>query len=336
MRRLLITAAVVTALVSAPTAQTDTIEGHTTAARALAQKDPSGMVGRAAGQCPGTASGPTGVAAPHPLSTHIPRIPPTRAFDNLSFIGDEFVGVWVLQTDQGLILFDAFASAVDAQRYVAADLPKLGLDPKQIKYVVITHGHWDHFGGAGYFQKSLGARLVMGKPDWDRLSLLDPWGTEVQGQLAAKPDIALSDATMDLTLGNTTVKLRLTPGHSPGTVSALVPAREGDATHWLALWGGNAFQRSPEPVMKDGLVLQAGVRRMQQSAREFRDWAAKNGGVGVISTHPAGERTTRFAALQNRTPGSPHPFVMGKERTQDYFTALDHCMSARMLEAAKK
>lgn len=336
MRHSIAIGAIVAALTAVSTAQDNTVQEHTAAARALAQNDPSGVVARAAGQCPGVGSGSTGVPEPFPLATHLTPIPPTRVFDNLSFVGDDFVGAWIVQADQGLIVIDAFGNGTDAQRYATADMKQLGLDARQTKYVVITHGHWDHFGGAGYFQTRLGARVVMGKADWDRLPLLDPFGVEIEGQMAPKRDIALADPTMDLTLGNTTVKLRLTPGHSPGTISALIPAREGSTTHWLALWGGNAFQRALEPTEKNGVVLQAGLRRMHQSVREFREWIAKHDAVGVISTHMAGERRTRFAALGNRAPGTAHPFVLGKERTQDYFAALDHCMQARMIEAAKR
>jgi metallo-beta-lactamase class B len=275
------------------------------------------------------------VPQPSPTASRPPLIPPTRVFDNLYYVGDEFVGAWLIQSDQGLIMIDAFTSNIDAQRYASIDMRQLGLDAKQIRYVVVTHGHWDHYGGASYFQK-LGARIVMGMADWDTMPARDPFGAELQGFLAPKPDVALADATMDLTLGNTTVKLFRTPGHTPGTISALIPAREGTTTHWLALWGGNAFLRNVDPHTRNGVFFDEGLRRMYESAHAFSDWIGKNGGVGLISTHMTGERETRLAALKQRAPGSPHPFVMGKERTQDYFAALGHCLQARMIEVAQR
>ena len=327
---------------AAAAAQDNTIQRHAAAARALAKSDPTGVVARAASQCPATEPGP-GVSTPPPAlartySGHFTPVPPTRVFDNLSFLGDEFVGVLVLETDQGLILFDAFSSGVEASRYITGDMRQLGLDPKQIRYVVITHGHWDHFGGAGYLQTRYGARVLMGEPDWDAIETADPWGTELEGQLPPKREIAVTDKPMDLTLGNTTVKLLLTPGHSPGTVSALIPAKDGARTHWLALWGGNVIPRNLEPTDPKQVAgwRNPGVRRMNQSLIKFRDWVAGNGGEGLISTHASEDVTTRFPALRFRRTSDPHPFVLGQDRTQAYFTALDHCMQALTIQAASR
>ena len=200
----------------------------------------------------------------------------------------------------------------------------------------MTHGHWDHFGGAGYVQSKFGAKVLMSQADWQAISVLNPSDSGIEWQIPPKKDMVMTDTTMDLTLGGTTVKLFLTPGHTPGTISALIPAKEGAATRRLALWGGNAIPPNLEPNAPNaGTFYNAGLRRMDQSVREFREWVSRNNGVGVIGSHSTGERETRFAALRQRAAGSPHPFVLGKERTLDYFAALDHCMQARMLAAGK-
>lgn len=78
-------------------------------------------------------------------------VTPTKAFDNLFFVGNGFVGVWVLKTSEGLILFDSGQSEAEARDHIAPGLEQLGLDPKAIRYVIVTHGHWDHFGDAAKF-----------------------------------------------------------------------------------------------------------------------------------------------------------------------------------------
>ena len=325
------------------TPQDREIQRHAEAARALAEQDVTGVVGSAASACPAVASLPSAPARPAQpsriYSGHFEPVPPTRVFDNLSFIGDEFVGAWVVETDEGLILFDAFSSGVEASRYVTGDLRQLGLDPTRIKYVVITHGHWDHFGGAGFLQTEYGARVLMGEGDWDAVTTADPWGTELEGQVPPRRDIVVTEEPMDLTLGDTTVKLFLTPGHSPGTISALIPARDGATTHWLAIWGGNAIPRNLEPSDPKATASwrNGGLRRMNQSLRGFRDWVVANGGNGVISTHTGRVETlTRLVALRDRRVDDPHPFVLGRELTQAYFDALDHCMQALMIRAQNR
>ena len=88
-------------------------------------------------------------------------LPPTWAFDDLGYVGNQFVGVWVLRTSAGLILFDSGESTADVQSHILPGLRELGLDPAAIRFVVVTHGHWDHNGGAKYFQETYGSRVAM-------------------------------------------------------------------------------------------------------------------------------------------------------------------------------
>jgi metallo-beta-lactamase class B len=52
---------------------------------------------------------------------------------------------------------------------VADGLKKLGLDPAQIKYVIVSHGHSDHAAGAKYLQDIYKARVLLSAADWDLL-----------------------------------------------------------------------------------------------------------------------------------------------------------------------
>jgi metallo-beta-lactamase class B len=44
-------------------------------------------------------------------------------------------------------------------------LKKVGLDPASVKYVVVSHAHGDHVGGAKLMQDRFGSRLILGGPD---------------------------------------------------------------------------------------------------------------------------------------------------------------------------
>ena len=73
---------------------------------------------------------------------------------------------WALQTSDGLIIIDTnFAWATEPE--IIEGLPKLGLNPRDIKYVVLSHAHGDHDQGAAELQKRFGAKVVMGAADWE-------------------------------------------------------------------------------------------------------------------------------------------------------------------------
>src|SRR5690606_21765916 len=89
---------------------------------------------------------------------------PAKVFD-LYFLGQTVFSVWALRTSEGIILVDAiFDYSVEAE--VIDALRKLGIDPAEIRYVIISHAHADHSGGAAILQRH-GARVVMSEADWD-------------------------------------------------------------------------------------------------------------------------------------------------------------------------
>ena len=77
---------------------------------------------------------------------------PTQLFDNFYFVGYVSVGSFVIQTSDGILLIDSMWAPKDAQTVIVPAMIELGLDPEDIKFVLITHGHSDHYGGAHFFE----------------------------------------------------------------------------------------------------------------------------------------------------------------------------------------
>jgi metallo-beta-lactamase class B len=314
--------------------QPDTIEGHRAAAKAAAGTDHVGLLNAV---CPaprssdaGTAAGPQGAArgggaggAARGGAPQVRQVPPrerwyaepAKVFDNLYFVGQTEYSAWAVTTSDGIILIDTiFDYSVEAE--VVDGLKKLGLDPSKIKYAIVSHGHGDHSGGAKYLQDRFGTRIIMGAPDWELVarSTRDP---------APKRDIVAADG-QKLTLGDTTLTLYLTPGHTPGTISTLVPVKDNGRPHLMAAWGGTAFNfpRTPE-----------NFKTYINSARRFRDIVARAGADGVIANHTNFDGTkVKVPALAKRGAGAPHPYVIGSAAVQRYLTVAEECAKAALLE----
>ena len=91
---------------------------------------------------------------------------PYKVFDNLYFVGTKIHSAWALTTSDGIIVIDTlFDYAIEPE--IVEGLTKLGLNPRDIKYVVISHAHGDHDQGAALLQSRFGAKVVMGTADWD-------------------------------------------------------------------------------------------------------------------------------------------------------------------------
>src|SRR6266404_4516400 len=101
---------------------------------------------------------------PRSREVDIQKMEPFKVFDNLYHVGPCYVSSWVLTTPQGDILFDtAQEPFVDL---IMDNIKKVGVNPRDIKYIIVNHGHVDHFGGAARLQEFTGARVVAAPEDW--------------------------------------------------------------------------------------------------------------------------------------------------------------------------
>jgi metallo-beta-lactamase class B len=253
---------------------------------------------------------------------------PAKVFDNVYFVGQSEYSAWAITTSAGIILMDAiFDYSVEDE--VVNGLTALGLDPARIKYVVISHAHGDHVGGAAFLQKR-GARIVMSAADWD---LLD--ATKAAWPKASR-DIVATDG-QKLTLGDTTVTLYLTPGHTLGTISSIVPVKDGGRRHVAAYWGGTAFNwlRGPAAYITPERPAFFWFAQYGASARRFRDVAARANADVLLSNHTNFDGSkTKIPALRTRAAGAPHPYVVGKDAVRRYLTVAEECAKAGLVTSA--
>jgi len=259
---------------------------------------------------------------PRPASRAVPPreewyAPPAKIFDNLYYVGSYLHSMWAVTTSEGIILHDsAFDYMVDDE--IVDGLRQMGLDAADIKYVIISHGHSDHYFGAKTLQDRYGARITMSEADWN-LVANDANPPEIQ----PRKDMVATDG-MELTLGDTTLRLYLTPGHTPGTISTLIPLKDGDRWHLGSVWGGNALGGRHFPERSQALATYGA------SADRFRDITARARVDVFLASHTNHDKTLeRINALRFRKPGEPHPFV-NAEAVERHLTVVGQCAEAQL------
>ena len=177
-----------------------------------------GGAGRAGGA--GAAAGRGAASGPQTPDRANWYAPPFKVFDNLYWLGTRQHSSWALQTSAGIIIIDTnFAWATRPE--IIDGMTKLGLNPNDVKYVILSHAHGDHDQGAAELQERYSAQVVMGTPDWE--ATLKRPATAPGG--VPKRDIAVGPEGRKLTLGDTTVDIVATPGHTPGTLSYVFPVK---------------------------------------------------------------------------------------------------------------
>src|SRR4051812_7064721 len=283
----------------------DAIDSHVARAKAAAGQDHPGlfatlcapaMIRPAPAPQRGQQAAGTAAPRPAPPDRAVWHAEPAKVFDNLYFVGQTEYSAWAVTTSAGIILIDTIYD-YSVEDEVVGGLKTLGLDPATIKYAIVSHGHGDHSGGAKYLQDHFGTRIILSAADWDLLDRSN--GTK------PKRDMVATDG-QKLTLGDTTLTLYITPGHTLGTISTLIPVKDHGVSHIAAEWGGTAFNwvAGPASYIPPERPAKFWFETYDKSARRFRDIAANAGADIVISNHTIFDGSkTKLPALRTRSTG---------------------------------
>lgn len=247
-----------------------------------------------------------------------PPPPPGQAFDNLYYVGADWVSAWAIKTSDGIILIDALNNEVEAASLIEGGMRKLGLDPAQIKYVIVTHGHGDHYGGAQYLAQKYKSRVVMSEADWKMTETQLEFTTPIWGA-PPRRDIAVNDGDR-VTLGNTSVTLYLTPGHTMGTITPVFDVTYGGRTERAMIWGGTAFNFGKN-IPRLGSYIES-TQRMSTIAKQQNIEVLLSNHSGYDSSLP------RLAALRQQPGLQPNPFVIGNDGVLRGLTVMGECAKA--------
>jgi metallo-beta-lactamase class B len=247
---------------------------------------------------------------------------PAKVADNFYFLGTKIHNAWALVGSDGIIVFEALFDYA-APDQIADGMRKLGLDVNRVRYVVISHAHGDHDGGARFLQDKMpAARLVYGGPDWD---LVDKSTNRPGGK--PRRDLVGADG-MKLAVGDASVQLVTTPGHTAGTLSFLFEVKDNGRPLRAAYVGGTAIPFDAAAAYYDGYI--ASVKKMAKAAADF-------GATVLLSNHTEFDNGYYKAhTAANRKSGEANPFDVGRDAVGRYFTLVEACATAAKLRAAGK
>ena len=247
---------------------------------------------------------------------------PVKLFDNLYAIPGQYsvqsAVVFVIPTSAGIIMIDA-GKGKDVEPVVLAGFKTLGFDPANIKLIIITHGHEDHYGGATLLQQRYGAHVVMSAADWDFIS--KPPANGGAAPATPKRDMIAVEGE-PITLGDESVTPVSIPGHTPGSSGLIFPVKDGGKTHMAGLFGGGFImwrqyndQTAPQFI---------------NSIAHFEDWTKKMKVDVELQNHPGtwDGFTQKLEAVRKRKPGEPNPFVVGQANYTKFLEVMHDCAQA--------
>jgi glyoxylase-like metal-dependent hydrolase (beta-lactamase superfamily II) len=245
-------------------------------------------------------------------------VEPFQIFDNVYYVGIDWVAAYLIETGDGLILIDSlYGSWLPV---LLNNIRELGFDPADVKYLINTHGHFDHAGGSALFQKVYGSRVVMTAEDWQV--------AQAKPELAAfymptpRVDMVAEDGDT-ISLGDNTITLYKTPGHTEGVLSLGYTGKDGDDTHSILTLGGVGLNFSG--IERTETYLDS-YRRLQSMQDSFS--------VSLPNHQSMGRVFDRRDLLAQRQAGQAHPFVDKPGLSRDLASFIAAAESKLELEKA--
>ena len=262
--------------------------------------------------------------APRANSPNDPPIEPTKIFDNVYVIGNSGTVAYVLTTSAGLVMIDALG-ANQVESVLLPGFKALGLDPAQVKAIIVGHGHADHFGGSAYMQEHFGSKVYVSAADWTLMENPPPARGGRQGGPAAplpKHDQVITEG-QPIAFGDLTVQPVAIPGHTPGSMGFIFPVKDNGKTRMAALYGGT--------VLTPGIISDEGLQTYLQSIARFKEATRKAKVEVEIQNHPLMDPIqVKLDRLRTRTKGQPNPFVVGAKGYQTFLDVMSICTEANI------
>lgn len=258
-------------------------------------------------------------------NNNAPDLEPTKLFDNVYAVGNSETTVYALTSAEGIVLLDAgFENKAET---LVAQLRTLKLDPARVKYILLGHGHADHFGGARFFQATYGTKIAASAADWDLITAPAAGGQfpgRAGGPQGAKPvkDVTLTGG-QPFTLGDLTITPVAIPGHTPGSLAFIFPVKDQGVTRMAGVFAGT--------VLTTGILTTDALKQYTRSIAAYIETAKQMNVEVEMQNHPIFDGTLeRLARLKTAKPGDPNPFVIGNGRYLAMWNIVSECIQAEI------
>ena len=227
-------------------------------------------------------------------------IAPFKMADDLYYVGDRLVCVHLIHTDEGLILLDAGYPCT--KHLLMASIIRLGFDPADVRWIILTHAHYDHFGAANEFRNLYGTKVALSAVDTASMQE-KPFraiGSSSQNLPLPVIDHTLEDGEI-LSFGGKQIRCVRTPGHTLGTMSFFFDVTDNGNTYLAGQFGGAGVNALKLPYMLHYQLPLDMAQRMVASLDRIKDEPV----TVHLGNHPYNSSTLEKRERQLKEGGNP-------------------------------
>lgn len=228
----------------------------------------------------------------------IMRADPFKIADNLYYVGDKKVCIHLIDTGDGLILLDS--GYLGATHLLVDSIWRSGFDPKNVRWIIHTHGHSDHFGASEEFRIMYGTKLAISRVDARRIE----WGS-ISSKSFPYAKVPTFDREIEdgevFELGRVKIRCVLTPGHTDGVLSLFFNVTDNGKTYLAGMFGGVGVNALTLPYLCHNQRIGDPAEDMLRSIEKIWDEPVEV----HLGNHPANNGTFEKRNLQIKEGGNP-------------------------------
>ena len=247
------------------------------------------------------------------------QFPPHKVIGNIYYVGTRSLSAYLVVTPQGNILINStYERNVPT---IQKSIEQLGFKFADTKILVGSHAHGDHQEGDALVKQLTGAQVMAMAEDVPALQAMKPGGKE------HPIDRVLHDGDQ-VTLGDTTLVARLTPGHTRGNTTWTMKATENGRTYDVVIIG--SFGTNPGFRLVNNPTVPAIVDEFNRTFKVARGLPCDV----PLGSHPGMYNLAeKFAKLGK---GGPNPFIdpEGYKLEVDIAEAMFRAVLAEQQKAA--
>lgn len=151
-------------------------------------------------------------------------VAPFRISDNIYYVGSKDLASYLIVTSEGDILINS--SLTSSPPLILASIRQLGINPHQVKILLISHAHFDHDAGSTAIIRATGAKYMVMDGD---VPVVESGGAKDfaypdDRYPPAKVDRVLHDGD-EVKLGDVALTAHKTPGHTRGCTTWTMQTR---------------------------------------------------------------------------------------------------------------
>jgi metallo-beta-lactamase class B len=165
--------------------------------------------------------------------------PSYRIIGNVYYVGSQGLASYLITTPQGNILINS--NLEESVPMIRENIEKLGFRFSDTKILLISHAHIDHCAGSAAIKELTGAKYMVMDADVPDIeaggkSNFHYGGSRRSYNQPTKVDRVLHDGD-EVRLGDTVLTAHLTPGHTKGTTTWTMIAKENGKSYNVVIVG---------------------------------------------------------------------------------------------------